>query len=270
MSPMRLTSDVVMTWYSKSMVLHFMLKFARNTLGIIVVLLAGLIALRSEPTKMVSPASVTLADDFDHQLKTRNAMAKYLPKGRWTGEAYLRGQIKFLLNSKRELVLSDAEQNHIVEIYYLFQSIRADFEAKLVQDTSSRPDALSVKIDPYPEAGKRLRDLFQQELINKLGRDRFEYLDDYMGEIFDSRFLGFGICVQTVTISVQKWQPAGEFWLERTAKVVGEMTASRVAQRLRFGGSGTSFPIKLSELEEGELSYMKPLIEAKFTTGIPK
>lgn len=176
-----------------------------------------------------------------------------------SAEDYLELELLSVANLKlKGQGITRKELQTLLNIYAEFQEIRVTFEKSLFQIVASDDRRLSVSVPPYPVEGSAMRELFHQRLKTEFSREKYEKIDDYLGEYFDQRFSGFGISKQTITVEKE---PNSEL-LKITKEVVVSpgLTPSGIQTEVRFGGNSSTSRLSRDQLKVGEFSFIEPLI----------
>ena len=88
-----------------------------------------------------------------------------------------------------------------------FQAIRHTYEALIATTKVIAPGQYRMEIPVYASTGDKLREQFSAELCAELGEPTALAVMAKLGDRLEGRFSGFGVCVQTLDITVG---PAGE------------------------------------------------------------
>jgi hypothetical protein len=176
-----------------------------------------------------------------------------------------------LASVRKDLVLDPAETEKLTAIYLENLDIRIEIESRLARVASF--DGLTVKVEiPHYEAeGRALRERFYGQLKASFPNGRFEQIDDYLGEYFDTDFKGFGIMDQVFTVSPRLGYTEELFRIKWEAKVAGDLTPSRLAAKdgNRWTGSGSESLMGRDFFSSDQLRAIEPILTEKFPPGRP-
>ncbi len=166
------------------------------------------------------------------------------------------------------LELTPVERERIIGIASDFLEKKSSIESTIITVVGSEQGILTLEIPPYVELGRSLRDEFQRELIRALGEERFEHIDDYLGEYFDVYFRGFGITKQTLRLAHDGDAPE-KYRIEWSAAVVSGLTPSGVKMPNNNGWLGsTGATICTPEsLNSGEYTAVGALLAKRARDG---
>lgn len=180
----------------------------------------------------------------------------------WTATRWLELYIQGAIESRPQLGFSHEEMRIVADTFCTYQLIRAAYEKDLVQEVSFDGTKLVLSIPPYPEAGRKLRDMYYSELDNRLGKERSRLLDDFLGTELDDRFLGFGITHQTIEVTPIP-NSGGLVQVVRNA-VSDPRYTTWGEKKNSFGGSLTSPTLRPSERDWGEYQGIAAAVRKHF------
>lgn len=179
-----------------------------------------------------------------------------------TGEAYLDHTFRsFIVARQAELELTPGQLDHLVaDLLELFE-IHTEVIGRFVEEVSVKPDAVTVRVPPFPVEGKAVRDLLQQRVRADFPAKADRILAE-LGDFVDDSFRGFGIADQTITV-----KPTGErgmFEVTWDVRVPEGQTASRNPEDAPYAGSSGVMLFARDQIQSGEYRFLAPILARRF------
>ena len=132
------------------------------------------------------------------------AVAAPPPSAPLLGERWMEATVDALLAEHGGLGLTPDEVAGLKDVYATCQNVRTTYEAEIAEVLSISGSQAKIRIPPYPVAGARLQQLFNDELKAELGEDRYGAVDDYLGDTFEVAFKWFGAAVQELDVELKR------------------------------------------------------------------
>jgi hypothetical protein len=116
-------------------------------------------------------------------------------------EAEIGGQL-FALRDK--LILTDEEKQKVIDVFALYQIVKAQFEAQIASVNFDGADHLKIEIPSYASTGKILKEQFYSAMTEAIGQEGCRRVDEELGGYFDDRFRAFGYSTQVITVEARQ------------------------------------------------------------------
>ena len=123
-----------------------------------------------------------------------------------------------LLAQGTELALEPRQWQAMAEVTLETQAVRHTYEATIATSAVLGVDRYRVEIPLYAAAGDALRARLRAGLCDRLGDAAADEILAQLGARLESRFAGFGVCVQTLDITGNPWVANSDWVLTRTVK----------------------------------------------------
>ena len=125
------------------------------------------------------------------------------------GDEWTAATVDGLLAQHPELRLDAEETVRLKDIYVYCQNVRTAYEAGIAEVLSITPTRAKIRIPPYPEAGARLQQMWEDELTAELGEERSLEVEARLGETFDVAFKMFGAGAQHLEVDLVRAEQEG-------------------------------------------------------------